>query len=330
MQQRQLGQTGPMVGAIGLGCMSFAGFYGACDVKTAHETLAKAHDLGITHLDTAKIYGEGVSEDIIGRFLKQNPGKKFSIATKGGIRTAPSRGFDNSQEYLTECLHGSLKRLGVDHVDLYYVHRRDQTIPIEDVMGTLSTFIDQGKIGAIGFSEISPASLERAHAVYPVAAVQSEYSLWTRMPELGVIQTCARIGATFVPFSPLGRGIFSDAGANLKAGTYGKSDIRLTNPRFLEPNFSANQAKISKFREYANDKSVSTAGLAIAWILGQDARSIPIPGTRTAEHLMQCAQGAQMALSQDELDEIETILPVGFAHGYRYSEAQKAGPEDYC
>lgn len=330
MQQRRLGQNGPMVGAVGLGCMSFSGYYGACDLKTAHDTLAKAHELGITHLDTAKIYGDGVSETVIGSFLKDNSEKKFSIATKGGMRTGQQLSFDNSPEYLTECLEGSLKRLGVDHVDLYYVHRRDQTIPIEDVVGTLTKFIDQGKIGSIGFSEVSPASIERAHAIHPVAAVQSEYSLWTRMPELGVIQACERIGAAFVPFSPLGRGILSDAGADLRAGTYGTNDLRQTNPRFVEPNFSANQAKIAKFRDYAKDKGVSTSGLAIAWILAQDAHSIPIPGTRTVEHLLQCAEGAEINLSQDELDEIEIILPIGFAHGYRYSEAHKVGPEDYC
>lgn len=330
MQQRKLGQNGPMVGAVGLGCMSFAGFYGACDVKTAHDTLAKAHELGITHLDTAKIYGDGISEDIIGKFLKENPQLKYSIATKGGINTKPPRDFDNSPEYLTECLEGSLQRLGVDYVDLYYIHRRDQSRPIEEVMQTLVKFIDQGKIGSIGFSEISPSSLERASAIHPVAAVQSEYSIWTRLPELGIIQACKRLGTTFVPFSPLGRGIFTDGGADLKAGTFGDKDFRRMNPRFMEPNLSANQTKIDKFRTYANDKGISTAGLAIAWVLAKNDHSIPIPGTRTVEHLEQCAEGTEINLSQSEMDEIEVILPVGFAHGYRYSEVQKVGPEDYC
>ncbi|WP_162654715.1 aldo/keto reductase [Lentilitoribacter sp. Alg239-R112] len=330
MQQRRLGPNGPMVGAVGLGCMSFAGFYGACDIKTAHDTLAKAHELGMTHLDTAKIYGDGVSEDIIGKFLKENPELKYTIATKGGINTTPPRAFDNSPEYLSDCLEGSLKRLGVDYVDLYYIHRRDQTRPIEDVMETLVKFIDQGKIGAIGFSEISPSSLERASAIYPVAAVQSEYSIWTRMPELGVIQACKRLGTTFVPFSPLGRGILTDDGANMKAESFSKTDFRHPNPRFIEPNLAANQAKISTYRSYAKDKGVSSAGLTIAWILAQNDISIPIPGTRTVNHLEQCAEGADINLSQTELDEIEAILPVGFAHGYRYSEPQRVGPEDYC
>lgn len=330
MKQRQLGQNGPMVGAIGLGCMSFAGFYGACDIKTAHATLAKAHEIGMTHLDTAKIYGDGVSENVIGAFLKDNPDKQFSIATKGGINTTPPRGFDNSSEYLTECLDGSLKRLGVDHVDLYYIHRRDQNIPIEDVMETLVKFIDQGKIGSIGFSEISPASLERASAVHPVAAVQSEYSLWTRQPELGIIQACKRLGTTFVPFSPVGRGMLTDHAANLDVNAFADKDFLRANPRFTEPNFSANQNKLNYFRAYAADKNVSTAGLALAWNLAQDDHLIPIPGTRTIDHLLQCAEGAEINLSEDELAEIEDILPVGFAHGGRYSEQQKSGPEDYC
>tara|TARA_R110002126_G_scaffold264274_5_gene407263 strand:+ start:1395 stop:2381 length:987 start_codon:yes stop_codon:yes gene_type:complete len=328
MKQRQLGQNGPMVGAIGLGCMSFSGMYGACDVKTAHTTLSKSHDLGMTHLDTAKIYGDGISETIIGSFLKDNPDKKFSIATKGGIRTAPTRGFDNSPEYLTECLEGSLSRLGLDYVDLYYIHRRDQSIPIEDVVGTLVKFIDQGKVGSIGFSEISPASLERASKVHPVAAVQSEYSPWTRMPELGMIQACKRLGTTFVPFSPLARGMMGNE--TLDPSTFSQNDIRSGNPRFIKPNFAANEAYIDRFRSYAADKNISTAGLAMAWSLAQGDHIIPIPGTRTSDHLTQISQGAELNLTKDELSEIEAILPLGFAHGERYTKAQWVGVEGYC
>lgn len=327
MKQRQLGHDGPKVGAIGLGCMSFAGFYGACDETTAHETLAKSFELGVTHLDTAKIYGDGVSEQIIGRFIKDNP-NKFSIATKGGIRTSPIREFDNSPEYLTECLDGSLNRLGVDYVDLYYVHRRDQRIPIEDVVGTLMAFKEQGKIGAFGFSEISPASLERANAIHPIAAVQSEYSLWTRKPELGMVQACEKFGTTFVPFSPLARGMLSDTAPSPQE--FIKHDFRKPNPRFIEPNYSKNIEKIDKFKSYAADKGVSTAGLALAWVLSKGGHLIPIPGTRTTKHLIECAEGASIALSQNEMDEIEKILPIGFAHGDRYSDQQKIGVEDYC
>ena len=214
MKQRRIGQDGPLVGEVGFGAMSFAGFFGPTDMETSHRTLARALDLGVTHIDTALIYGPYVSEDFIGDFLRKNPAarKQFSIATKGGIVPNP-RKFDNSPAFLRECLDGSLKRLGVDHVDLYYVHRRDQTIPIEDVTGTLVAFKNEGKIGGFGFSEISPSSLERAASVHPVAAVQSEYSLWSRQPELGMLQACKRLGTTFVAFSPVARGVPDRPGA---------------------------------------------------------------------------------------------------------------------
>lgn len=330
MRQVRLGQTGPMVGAVGFGCMSFGGMYGATDIETSHAALARALDLGVTHLDTAKIYGPHISEEVIGAFLKANPSarQQFSIATKGGIRTQPVREFDNSPEYLTECLEGSLQRLGVDHVDLYYIHRRDQRIPIEDVVGTLTRFIEQGKIGAIGFSEIAPASLARAHGVHPIAAVQSEYSLWTRQPELGMLQMCEKLGTTFVSFSPVGRGMIVDTPPN--PATFDKSDFRAHNPRFAEPAYSANNAKIDLFRDYAKTMGVSTSTLAIAWTFAKAPTSVSIPGTRTADHLAQDAAAADLMLTTQQVAEIEAILPAGFAEGARYSEAQRPGVEDYC
>jgi aryl-alcohol dehydrogenase-like predicted oxidoreductase len=327
MQQRKLGLNGPNVGAIGLGCMSFVNFYGPTTLAESHKTLARALELGVTHLDTAKIYGDGLSEEVISSFIKDHP-NKFTIATKGGIRTAPTRGFDNSPQYLRECLEGSLKRLGVDHVALYYVHRRDQTIPIEDVMETLVRFKDEGKIGSIGFSEIAPYSLERACAVHPVAAVQSEYSLWTRLPELGMIGACKRHGTAFVPFSPLARGMFSDVQPN--PATFGDRDLRATNPRFLEPNFSINIARINRFKTYALDKGLTPASLALAWILHRCDHLIPIPGTRSVAHLEDNAKAASISISPSEMADIEAILPAGFAHGDRYSDAQMSGVERYC
>lgn len=330
MQQRQLGKNGPMVGAVGLGCMSFAGFYGPTDKTEAHATLARALDLGVTHLDTALIYGNGLSEEWIGDYLKANPAARdrFVIATKGGVRTKPKRGFDNSPEYLRECLEGSLKRLGVDHVALYYVHRRDQTIPIEDVTETLASFIREGKIGAFGYSEIAPSSLERAAAIHHVGALQSEYSLWTRSPELGAIQACERLGTAFVPFSPVGRGIFGTK--PLDPASFGENDFRRANPRFTEENFAANEARVAAFRAYAADNGWTAASLAIAWTLARGEHLIPIPGTRTAEHLEDLAAGASIELTRAKRDEIEAILPAGFAHGDRYSDPQWIGPERYC
>lgn len=327
MQQRELGKGGPQVGAIAMGCMSFAGFYGPTDEAEAHCTLAKALDLGVTHLDTARIYGMGVSESMIGSFLKQNK-HHFSIATKGGIIPRPERKFDNSPEHLRESLEGSLQRLGVDYVDLFYVHRREQERPIEEVTETLAGFIKEGKIGGFGYSEISPASLRRAAAVHPVRAVQSEYSLWTRMPELGLIRACKEVGAAFVAFSPVARGMFADHAPD--PATFGDRDIRKGNPRFVAPNFAANVAAISEFRTYAESQSMNAASMALAWVIAQDDHIIPIPGTRTAEHLTQDAEAGSIQLTSEQLAEIDRILPTGFAHGDRYTDSQMVGVERYC
>lgn len=331
MKKRALGSGGPEVGAIGLGCMNFAGFYGPADEAESHRTLARAYELGMDFLDTSNVYGMGKSEEIMGRFFKANPGCRFTIATKAGITRDPetnARGFDNSEQHLRQQLEGSLKRLGLDHVTLFYIHRRDQRIPIEDVMGTLMKFKDEGKIGGVGFSEIAPASLRRAAAVHPVMAVQSEYSIWTRQPELGMIQACAELGTAFVPFSPVARGML---GVNaVDRATFEPSDFRLNNPRFVEPNLAANLIHFDKLRAFANERGTSPAALGMAWILAKGEHLIPIPGTRSVAHLEECAAGAPMALSDADVEAIEAMLPLGFAHGSRYSDAQWIGVEQYC
>ena len=327
MQKRTLGREGPLVGAVALGCMSFGGFYGPTDEAESHRTLAHAWDLGVDHLDIANIYGNGRCEEVVGTFLKANP-RRFSIATKGSITQKPDHPVDNSPGYLRTCLEGSLRRLGVDHIDLYYIHRREQARPIEDVVETLVRFREEGKIGGIGFSEIAPGSLERACAVHPVMAVQSEYSLWTRLPDLGLLQACARLGTALVAFSPLARGMFSDSPpvpVNLPDGAFLK-----TNPRFVEPNYSYNAKAVARFATYARDRGYSPAALAIAWTLHRGPHVIPIPGTRSAAHLEENAAGAEIELSAQDMAEIEEVLPVGFAHGDRYSEAQARTPEKYC
>ncbi len=327
MQTRKLGRDGPKVGAIGFGAMSFAGFYGPSDPGEAQRVLAEAVELGVTHIDTARVYGMGLSEEIVGRFLKST-GASVSIATKGGIEPEPQRHFTNSRLRLTEHLEGSLRRLGVERVDLYYVHRRQQDIPIEDVVETLVRFKDEGKIGGFGFSEIAPASLRRAHAVHPVMAVQSEYSLWSRMPELGMLQACAQLGVAFVAFSPVARGMFGDTAPD--PATFGERDFRRAGPRFAEPAFSRNVAAIDGFRAFARDRGVPTAALALAWLLSRGEHVIPIPGTRTVEHLRQNAAGADIALTPEDLSEIDRLLPPGFADGDRYSDQQVIGVERYC
>lgn len=329
MQMRELGAGGPKVAEIALGCMSFAGFYGATTEEESMATLARTQEHGITHLDTARVYGAGLSETIIGKYIKANPGHNFVIATKGGMVRSPDghRYFDNSPLALQEHLDGSLARLGVDHVPLYYVHRRDQARPIEDVMETLLRFKDAGKIGGIGFSEIAPSSLRRAAKIGPVMAVQSEYSLWTRMPELGMIDACAEVGAAFVAFSPLGRGIFSDVAPD--PAEFLPVDIRKGNPRFTGENYAANLEYVAKFRAVAQEAGTSPAALAIAWTLDQAPHIIPIPGTRSVAHLDQFVGAASVTMTPELRAKIAEALPIGFAHGDRYT-AGTVGVERYC
>ena len=279
----KLGSNGPEVSRIALGCMSFSGFYGSTDREESFACLDAAKDAGITFLDTAELYGKGLSEEIIGDWQRDR-GFYFHIATKGGIIIGGKRGdTDNSEPYLRRSLEASLDRLKVDSVALYYVHRRDWSIPIERVTETLEKFRQEGLIGGFGYSEIAPSSLRRAASVAPVAAVQNEYSLWTRYPELGLIQTCEELGTTFVPFSPLARGMFSET--RLDPAEFSQKDFRKNNPRFLEPNFSFNAARVAAFRDFAESRGWTTSAAALAWVLDRGKHLVPIPGTRTALHL---------------------------------------------
>lgn len=328
MKTRTLGHTGLEVSAIALGCMSFAGFYGKTSQEEAFATLDAARAAGITFLDTSDLYGKGLSEEWIGAYQADRD-YRFQIATKGGIVVGAPRGTaDNSEPYLREKLEASLDRLGVDSVELYYVHRREFSRPIEEVTETLLKLKEEGLIGGIGFSEISPASLRRAASVGPIDAVQNEYSLWTRLPELGLVQACKELGTTFVPFSPLGRGILGDV--DLDPASFGDMDFRKNNPRFLEPAFSANMARVKALREFAALRGWTTAAVAIAWTLQQGDHMVPIPGTRTAEHLNQWADADEIIFSKADAEELGRIMPVGWADGDRYSDAQIVGVERYC
>ena len=330
MKKRRLLQSGKLVSEIGLGCMSFAGFYGPTDEKEAHDTLNTALDCGIDFLDTANVYGMGVSETMIGNYIKNN-GNPFVIATKASISRDPEtneRTFDNSSKHLETELNKSLERLGVDNVDLFYIHRRDPRIPIEDVMETLLKFKKEGKIGGIGFSEISPSSLRRASEVGLVDAIQSEYSLWTRSAELGLIQTCQELEVSFIPFSPLGRGIFSTTPPD--PSTFGKLDFRKNNPRFLQPNFNENLNLLAPFKQLCAELGVSPSTLAIAWTLKQGEHMLPIPGTRSRNHLIELALGSEFELTEEISDQIDHLLPIGWAHGERYSDDQWIGIEKFC
>lgn len=327
MKQRQLGAGGPMVSAIGLGCMSFAGFFGATDEATSLRCLDAAHDAGINFLDTSNIYGMGVSEEVIGKWRKTT-GKDAVIATKGGIVPGPPRSFDNSEAHLRGELEKSLRRLGRDHVELYYIHRREAGRPIEEVVGTLSRLVEEGKIGGYGLSEVAPSTVRRAHAVHPCRAVQNEYSLWSRQPELGLIDTCAELGVAFIPFSPLGRGMFGEVFPD--PAQMAERDFRRSNSRFTQPNFGYNTAAIQTFKDFAHDKGWTVSAAAIAWVLARADHLVPIPGTRTAEHLSEWAAADEIVLSDADLAEIARLLPAGFAHGDRYSDTQMIGPERYC
>lgn len=327
MKTRRLGTNGPEVCAIGFGAMSFGNFFGPTDEKTSHDTLAACIDHGIDFIDTANVYGMGISETYIGNFIKDHP-NKFKIATKGGITRNPNKRNNNEAAHLTEALDASLERLGVDYVDLYYVHRRDPDIPIADMVGTLKGFIDAGKIGGYGLSEISPTTLKWAHAEHPCMAVQNEYSLWTRQPELGLIRTCAELGVSFVPFSPLARGLFGETYPDF--GSFTENDFRTRIPRFQEPNLSKNLAVIDQFKQFCLDNGWTVSATALAWCLTQGDHLIPIPGTRTRKHLQEWLGALDIKLTPDQLAEIEKIMPIGWAWGDRYGPAQWTTNEHYC
>jgi aryl-alcohol dehydrogenase-like predicted oxidoreductase len=272
-----------------------------------------------------------VSETLIGKFLAEDRGRRarVTLATKFAIRRQPdgSRVFDNGPAHIRESLEGSLKRLGVDHIDLYYVHRVDGTIPIEDTVGELARFVKKGTIGAIGLSEVAPDTLRRANSVHPIAAVQSEYSLWTRGPELGLIQACAETGALLVAFSPLGRGFFSGALQNVEI--FGEKDFRRVNPRFQGLNWRRNRDRIVPYLTLAKTWKLKPAALALAWTLAKAPHVVPIPGTRTAGHLAECGEAPDFELSEARLAQLESVLPIGFAAGERYSDQQWVGIQKY-
>ncbi len=329
MKSRELGQSNVEVSAIGYGAMSLSSFWGAITQEDANRLLDACLDYGITHIDTADVYGMGCSETLIGDWLRMRKGPvPFTIASKVGITRDPEHRFNNDPKHMAVSLDGSLKRLGLDALDLYYVHRRDTRYDIEEVTDTLVSFKKAGKIKGIGFSEIAPSSLRRASAVHPIDAVQSEYSLSTRSPELGLVQTCAELGTSLVAFSPVGRSLLTNR-------PHQRCDVEdliwaAGNPRFQEPNLGYNHRYNSKFCALAREMGFPAASLAIAWLLMQGVHVLPIPGTQKVEHLEELVIGAEISLTDEDVDRIETVLPMGWAHGDRYSVQQWAGPERYC
>ena len=333
MQQRTLGQLATPISAFGYGAMSLSDFYGPTDDEKSNAVLSRCMDLGITHIDTSNAYGLGKSESRIGAFLAKQ-GKQanefFVIATKAGITRTPEgeRTFNNTLEHLQTELDKSLQRLGVDQIELLYVHRRDASVPIEEVAESLGELVKSGKTRQVGFSEIAPTSLDVAHAITPIGAVQSEYSLSTRSPELGLVQKTAELQSTLVAFSPVGRSLLTDNPLSYEACQ--QLDFMKVNPRFQQPNFDRNIAVSDRFRTLAGEMGEPAAALAMAWLLAQGDHVIPIPGTRSVQHLNEIARGAELKLSSTDLAAIEAVLPIGWAHGDRYAAGQWVGPERYC
>ena len=320
MQQRRLGRQGPMVSALGLGCMGMSEFYGPADEGESIATIHRALDLGINFLDTADVYGPHTNERLVGQAITGRRGSVV-LATKFGIvrgSDPQARGVNGRPEYVRASCEGSLKRLGVDHIDLYYQHRVDPTVPIEDTVGALAELVWQGKLRYIGLSEAAPATLRRAQAVHPITALQTEYSLWSRDPEDDVLPTCRALGIGFVAYSPLGRGFLT--GRFKKFDDLSAGDFRRGSPRFQGTNFEKNLDLVRKVEEIAREKRSTPAQLALAWLLARGEDIVPIPGTKQRARLEENAQAVGIALSKSDLARIDAVAPKGVAAGARYAE----------
>lgn len=326
METRKLG-TELEVSALGLGCMGMSAFYGARNDEASLQTLDTALDLGVTFWDTSDMYGPYTNEELLGRFFSQRKGRREEVvlATKFGILVHPDggRGLNSRPEYVRQACDASLKRLRTDHIDLYYQHRVDPNVPIEDTVGALSELVKAGKIRAIGLSEAGPNTIRRAHSVHPISALQTEYSLWTRDPEEEILPLVRELGITFVAYSPLGRGFLT--GTIKSPEDLDEDDWRRENPRFQGENFQKNLDLVAKIESLAKTHGCTPAQLALAWLLNQGQDIVPIPGTRNAERLKENAGAVGLALSEAEKAEINEILPPGIAVGTRYPEAAMSG-----
>lgn len=321
MKTRQLGKNGPQVSIQGLGCMGMSEFYGPGDEKESIATLDRALDLGITFWDTSDAYGPHTNEELLGRTLKGRRDAVF-LATKFGIVRDPNdalkRGVSGRPDYVRASVEASLRRLQTDHIDLYYQHRVDRTVPIEETIGAMARLVEEGKVRYLGLSEASAESIRRAAATHPIAALQSEYSLWTRDPETtGTLAACREHGIAFVAYSPLGRGFLT--GAITKPEDFADDDYRRINPRFTGENFTKNLAIVAKIREFAADKGCTPGQLALAWVMAKGDDLIPIPGTKRVKYLEENAGAVDVFLGPAEVAEIDAVFPPDSAVGDRYA-----------
>lgn len=323
MRKRRLGPNGPEVSALGLGCMGMSFAYGGRDDEESLAALRRARELGVAFWDTADIYGPHTNEQLVGRALQEGRDEiflatKFGFATDGGLRRVNGR-----PDYVRAACDASLQRLGVETIDLYYLHRVDPETPIEDTVGAMAELVQAGKVRHLGLSEVSPATLERAHAIHPITALQSEFSLWTRDPETnGVLEACRRLGVGFVPYSPLGRGFLS--GEIRSPDDFEEGDSRRNHPRFQGDNFDRNLRLVDAVRILADDKGCTPGQLALAWVLSRGEDLVPIPGTKRRKYLEENVAALDVTLTPDELERIDGVFPPGATEGDRYPEAMMA------
>ncbi|QBB72353.1 aldo/keto reductase [Pseudolysobacter antarcticus] len=322
MHYRTLGKSGLKVSELGLGCMGMSEFYGARDDEESVATIHHALDQGINFFDTADMYGPYINEELLGFALAARR-SEVVIATKFGFERDPNdpskRAINGSPEYVQSSCEGSLKRLGVEVIDLYYLHRVATDTPIEETVGAMAKLVEQGKVRYLGLSETSAATLRRANAVHPISALQSEYSLWSRDIEAEILPTCRELGIGLVPYSPLGRGFLT--GQIKRVEDFAADDYRRQNPRFRGENFAKNVALAEKVSALAKAKGCQPAQLALAWVLAQGEHIVPIPGTKRRRYLDENLGALDVQLSTEELKQIEAILPIGVAAGERYPES---------
>ena len=321
MERRMLGRKGLAVSALGLGCMGMSEFYVGQDDEESIATIHRALDLGIDFLDTADMYGPFTNERLVGRAIRGRR-DRVVLATKFGNQRGEDGSFlgvNGRPDYVRKSCDGSLQRLGVDHIDLYYQHRVDRTVPIEETVGAMADLVRQGKVRFLGLSEAAPATLRRAHQEYPISALQTEYSLWTRDPEDEVLPLCRELGIGFVAYSPLGRGFLTGRFRTFE--DLPEEDYRRNSPRFQGENFQRNLDLVERVEEIARRKNCRPAQLALAWLLAQGDDIVPIPGTKQRRYLEENVRSLQVVLTPADLEQIEEVAPKGVAAGDRYHEA---------